>query len=157
MRKTPLQSYLELVGSRALAADPAQLIAAHKLDALDRELRRWRLSGLSWLLRRKPAPRGLYLYGPVGRGKTMLMDIFYAATRFEPRRRVHFHAFMAEVHDRIGAARKSLAGDPIPVLARQIAQEARLLCFDELHVTDIADAMILGRLFKALFAAGVVV
>ncbi len=80
----------------------------------------------------------------------MLMDLFFEATTFRPKRRVHFHEFMAEVHDRIGAARKQVPGDPIPHVARALAAKARLICFDELHVTDIADAMILGRLFKGL-------
>ena len=122
-------------------------------------LRRWhRREGLAALLRgSEPAPKGLYIFGPVGRGKTMLMDLFFEATTFRPKRRVHFHEFMAEVHDHIGAARKSVPGDPIPHVARALAAKARLICFDELHVTDIADAMILGRLFKGLLEAQVVV
>ena len=86
----------------------------------------------------------------------MLMDLFFAETRFAPKRRLHFHEFMAEVHARIGKARKTGGGDPIPQVAADLAREARLLCFDELHVTDIADAMILGRLFKAMLEAEVV-
>ena len=87
----------------------------------------------------------------------MLMDLFFEAVRFRPKRRVHFHEFMAEVHDHIGAARKSVPGDPIPHVAQVLAAKAHLICFDELHVTDIADAMILGRLFKGLLEAQVVV
>jgi cell division protein ZapE len=85
------------------------------------------------------------------------MDLFFEATTFRPKRRIHFHEFMAEVHDRIGVARKQVPGDPIPHVARALAAKARLICFDELHVTDIADAMILGRLFRDLFEAQVVV
>ena len=105
----------------------------------------------------RPAPKGLYLYGSVGRGKTFLMDLFFDAANIQPKRRVHFHEFMADVHDRIGGARERTPGDPIPLVATEIAEEARLLCFDEMHVTDIADAMILGRLFKVLFEQQVVV
>jgi cell division protein ZapE len=129
------------------------------LGELARQLRRWhRREGLAALLRgSEPAPKGCYIFGPVGRGKTMLMDLFFATTTFRPKRRIHFHEFMAEVHDRIGAARRRLPGDPIPAVARELAARARLLCFDELHVTDIADAMILGRLFRGLFEEQVVV
>jgi cell division protein ZapE len=107
--------------------------------------------------------KGLYIYGEVGRGKTMLMDLFFDASPFVRKRRVHFHEFMAEVHERIyGFRQKEKAGegggeDPIRLVAAAIAQETWLLCFDEFHVTDIADAMILGRLFKRLFELGVVV
>src|SRR5690606_33262528 len=102
-------------------------------------------------------PRGIYIHGAVGRGKTMLMDLFHASVAFEPKRRVHFHAFMADVHERLARARQTEPGAPIPGVARQIAAEAQLLCFAELHVTDIAAAMILGRLFRVIFANGVVV
>ncbi len=96
-------------------------------------------------------PRGVYMHGAVGRGKTMLMDLFYEATDFTPKRRLHFHEFMSEVHERIARGRATTDGDPIPFVAAEIAAGAGLLCFDELHVTDIADAMILARLFKVLF------
>jgi cell division protein ZapE len=159
MAKTDLKSYRELVASGLIEADPAQLAAAKALRQVARDLRKWRPGGslFSFLGSKSEAPRGLYIHGPVGSGKTMLMDMFHTRVRFEPRRRYHFHEFMAMVHDRIGSERKSSTGDPIPAVARSIVAEARLLCFDEMHVTDIADAMILGRLFEALFAEGVVV
>ena len=154
-----LDKYRALVDSGVIAPDPAQSIAAARLDGLTGRLRKWkRRTGLAALLRgREPAPKGLYIFGPVGRGKTMLMDLFFQTTKFKPKRRIHFHEFMAEVHDRIAAARKDVQGDPIPRVAREMAAKSALLCFDEMHVTDIADAMILGRLFKGLFEHQVVV
>ena len=159
MARGPLQKYTELVGAGGIERDAAQHEAARKLDELAQALARWRPRRglLSIFSGNSQQPRGLYIHGAGGRGKTMLMDLFHASLSFEPKRRVHFHAFMADVHERIAAARQKDAGDPIPVVAREIAQEARLLCFDELHVTDIADAMILGRLFKVLFESGVVI
>jgi cell division protein ZapE len=157
----PLHRYRDLIASGRLEADAAQLTAAGALDDLADRLRRWRPAGngLFTLFRSNgvAAPSGLYICGAVGRGKTMLMDLFFEQVQFRPRRRIHFHEFMAEAHDLIAAARKNKEGDPIPHVARNIAERARLLCFDELHVTDIADAMILGRLFKGLFQHQVVV
>jgi len=156
-----LGAYDSKVREGGLTADPAQRAVAGHLATLAEALESWRpqRTGLFGLFRKQvgPAPRGLYVYGAVGRGKTMLMDLFFADVKIAPKRRVHFHQFMAETHTRIATARKTAAGDPIPIVAKELAAQARLLCFDELHVTDIADAMILGRLFKVLFADDVVV
>jgi cell division protein ZapE len=162
MNKGILEQYRARAKAGEIEADPAQIAAAERLEGLARTLFTWRPASRGGLLsifgrKREPQPRGLYIHGSVGRGKTMLMDLFYGSVTFEPRRRIHFHEFMAEVHDRIGAARKSVPGDPIPKVGADIAKTAGLLCFDEFHVTDIADAMILGRLFTALFEAQVVV
>jgi cell division protein ZapE len=154
---------LELrVSAGAIVADPAQRAVAGRLDALASDLvawrprRGWSLGRLLGSGSRRP-PRGLYIHGQVGRGKTMLMDLFYETAATSPKRRLHFHEFMAEVHDRIAAARKTVEGDPLPKVAADIADTVTLLCFDEFHVTDIADAMILGRLLKGLFEHQVVV
>jgi cell division protein ZapE len=157
---TIIEGYRQRLLEREIEPDAAQAMLAERLDALQTELTasHRRKGALSWLFGSAPKlPKGLYIWGSVGRGKTMLMDLFFEETSFEPKRRAHFHEFMADVHDRIGAARDSTPGDPIPHVARAIANEAQLLCFDEMHVTDIADAMILGRLFDGLFAAGVTV
>ena len=125
---------------------------------LARLLAKYRPGGFS-LFGRKKAPRGLYIWGDVGRGKSMLMDLFFDEAAIAPKRRVHFNAFMADVHARIcmSSAPRPEPGDPIPAVARALAEEARLLCFDEFQVTDVADAMILGRLFEQLFGAGTVI
>ena len=145
-----------------LTPDPAQEQVIAALERLETDLAKRGLFG------RAPEVRGVYLWGPPGRGKSMLMDLFYSATPEPRKRRAHFHAFMARVHDLVrqwrdgdARARRAVFGthrgdDPIPPVARLIASEARLLCFDELQVTDIADAMILGRLFEALFEEKVV-
>ena len=114
--------------------------------------------GFAGLFRKKmEAPKGLYLWGGVGRGKSMLMDLFHDEAPLAAKRRVHFHAFMAEIHDGLQEARATGARDPIQIVADKVVAEATLLCFDELQITDIADAMIVGRLFDKLFEAGVVV
>jgi len=149
--------YRKLLAEGALKPDPAQQAAAEKLGALARHLAKYRSGRFSFFGRGKP-PRGLYIWGDVGRGKSMLMDLFFADAATEPKRRVHFNAFMAEVHARLHAERaKPEVGDPIPSVARALAADARLLCFDEFQVTDVADAMILGRLFEQLLEAGTVI
>ncbi len=171
MAASILERYAALVESGAIERDLAQVAVVRKLDALAKGLDARRLarksSALGWLFgsRQAAAPplKGLYIWGSVGRGKTMLMDMFYDAAPSPARRRVHFHAFMADVHGRIHAYRQRLrAGevgepDPIPPVADELAGEASLICFDEFTVTDIADAMLLGRLFTALFSAGVII
>jgi cell division protein ZapE len=157
---TILQRYSERLSLGEIEPDAAQRTVAERLDVLQSGLDALQApSGpLSWLFAKPgPPPKGLYIHGAVGRGKTMLMDLFFEETVHEPKRRAHFHEFMVDVHERIGQARETVPGDPIPSVARDIANEAKLLCFDELHVTDIADAMILGRLFQRLFAAGTVI
>lgn len=155
-----MTAFQRALDARAVTLDPAQAAAAARLADLSGVLKTWRPAGQGFFAglfgSKAPPPRGLYIHGKVGRGKTMLMDLFHDVVTFEPRRRVHFHAFMSEVHTAIAEARKTEAGDPIPVVAAKIAAQARLLCFDEFHVTDIADAMILGRLFEALFEHQVV-
>lgn len=154
------EKYAALVQSSALERDAAQLEAVDRLERLEAALagaHAKRRSVWRFFKRKQTSQRGLYLYGGVGRGKSMLMDFFFEKAVFESKRRVHFHEFMAEVHDRIRTWRAADAGDPIPKTAHDIATEAGLLCFDELHVTDIADALILGRLFERLFEQGVTV
>lgn len=160
MSRDLLDVYEQRVVSGELEANDRQRAAARRFRELQNDLAGWQKSrgGLGWLLgRSREVPRGIYLHGSVGRGKTMLMDMFFEATHHKQKRRVHFHEFMAEVHDKIGAARKHVDGDPIPYVAKQLANEAKLLCFDELHITDIADAMIVGRLFTGLFEDDVVI
>jgi len=161
--------YAALIASGAIEADPAQAALARKLAQLEERLSGYRLarksSSLGWLFSRgaEPGrPKGLYVYGDVGRGKTMLMDLFFTTSEVRRKRRAHFHEFMTDVHDRVREVRHALKlgqlanGDPIRHVADEIAQETLLFCFDEFHVTDIADAMILGRLFTRLFEQGVV-
>jgi len=161
MRHSIAAEYARRIKEGGLTHDAEQAKTAMLFDELWQSLRDWRPAGRGLFKlfgkRSKGAPKGLYVHGQVGRGKTMLMDLFFESVDFTPKRRLHFHEFMAETHDGIAEAREMSKGDPIPIVAERIAAQSRLLCFDELHVTDIADAMILGRLFEALFADGVVV
>lgn len=164
------ERYDALVQAGDIDADPAQQHLADRFDRLIHELATTRLatksSALGWLFSRR-APRreiikGLYICGEVGRGKTMLMDMFHQLVPAKRKRRAHFFDFMADVHERINAHRQALKNgdtkqdDPIPPVADALAEQAWVLCFDEFTVTDIADAMILSRLFRALFERGVV-
>jgi len=163
--------YAALIAAGEIEADPGQAILATRLNALAHRLEEHRLarksSSLGWLFGKReqagPPLKGLYVHGEVGRGKTMLMDLFFATSVVKRKRRAHFHEFMADVHERVHAYRQEIKNgtvpeqDPIQRAAAAIAEETWLLCFDEFHVTDIADAMILGRLFTRLFELGIVV
>ncbi len=164
----PLAAYRARRRAGELKPDPGQELTAEKLQSLANALRHydphtgrggWK-ERLGLAGRRADPPQGLYIYGGVGTGKSMLMDLFFATAPVEARRRVHFHAFMQEVHDRLHAWRQKTKGkqtDPLPALALELAEEAWLICFDEFHVVNIADAMILARLFETLFEHGAVV
>ena len=159
------------VAAQLVERDDAQLEVVERLTRLEARILEHRLarksSALGWLFAKSastlPPIKGLYIHGEVGRGKTMLMDLFFQASPVARKRRAHFHEFMLDVHERVYALRQQMklgehAGeDPIRLVAAQLVQEAWLLCFDEFHVTDIADAMILGRLFAVMFERGVVV
>lgn len=152
------KAFEKLCAARGITPDPAQHAAAKRLDSLHRQLlafKQSRSNSLKKLISLAKPPRGLYFWGGVGRGKSFLMDAFYDAVPYRRKRRVHFHAFMQEVHEAL--RRHKEESDPLLRVAADISQKLRLLCFDEFHVSDIADAMILGRLFTALLGKGVVV
>ncbi len=181
MHDGPLLAYRSLVAAGGIKPDPAQQLAVEKLQSLHKALAGYRPAQgeTGWLARfglRGHSPRnglnwvpgdavgtapklGLYIFGQVGRGKSMLMDMFFATAPIAGKRRVHFHEFMRDIHAEIHAWRQAAhrrEADPIPRLARTVAAEAWLLCLDELQITDIADAMIVGRLFQCLLDEGVV-
>ena len=156
----PFGIYRAKVASGALAADPAQEKAVAALQRLYDELvrsgeppRGWRRALARWFGPKPASVRGLYLWGGVGRGKTFVMDLFYGALPFDDKLRRHFHRFMADVHEHLKELRDR--EDPLELVADRLAAQTRVICFDEFAVTDIADAMILGTLFAALFARGV--
>ncbi|MDP3906080.1 cell division protein ZapE [Novosphingobium sp.] len=148
-----LARYEALVAAGELRPDPEQHAAAQHLGRLQQELETPPATGLLNKLfgnKPAPAPRGIYLWGGVGRGKSMLMDLFHDSLAIPEKRRAHFHAFMLEVHARLREARKSETGDPIPPVAAALADGMRVLAFDEMVVNNSADAMIMSRLFTAL-------
>jgi cell division protein ZapE len=171
MSETFSTRYAALVAAGKIEADPGQATLGRRLTALEQRIDQHRLarksSSLGWLFGKREQAgtplKGLYVYGEVGRGKTMLMDLFFETSAVVRKRRVHFHEFMADVHERVYVYRQEIKNgevnehDPIQRTAAAIAEESWLLCFDEFHITDIADAMILGRLFTRLFELGVVV
>ena len=160
MNSEPLAKYNALIESGILQPDSGQADVVARLNSLNEMLKP---ISFTQIFKKKPSPRGIYIHGDVGRGKSMLMDLFYESAEEKRKRRVHFHAFMQEVHERIHDYRQQLkksvvkGDDPIPPVASDLSKSARLLCFDEFQVKDIADASILGRLFEALFSAGVIV
>ncbi len=163
----PMQNFRALVADGTLIDDIAQRGAVEKLQLLHQRLihynpakpKRVGLGMFGWGRENITASAipGLYLYGGVGRGKSMLMDMFFETAPVTKKRRVHFHAFMQEIHDGIFEARKTNTPDPVEPVAASIAESATLLCFDEMQISDITDAMIVGRLFEKLFARGVVI
>src|SRR5437588_263884 len=162
--------YAANVAAGRIERDDAQLVILEKMTELEASIAEYRLarksSALGWLFASRepalPPIKGIYIYGDVGRGKTMLMDLFFESSPGARKRRAHFHEFMLDVHERIHAIRQKMKfgehadDDPLKLVAEELEAEAWLLCFDEFHVTDIADAMILGRLFAQLFERGII-
>lgn len=152
-----LDAYEAVLAERGFAADAAQRAAADRLQLLYYQLLSFKVGRRSALRRMfapPVVPRGVYFWGGVGRGKSFLMDCFYESVPYLRKRRIHFHAFMQNIHSQLNVFKGE--NDPLGKVAEQIAAQCRLICFDEFHVSDIADAMILGRLLEALFARGVV-
>ena len=154
---SPKQWYQSLHGQPGFIADTAQANAIEQLDQLWQQLMQFKQQRNRFLgrsLRSPDVPKGLYFWGGVGRGKSFLMDAFFGCLPYKRKRRVHFHHFMAEIHKQLRTV--SNEADPLKTVAARIAKDVRVLCFDEFHVSDIADAMILGRLFTELFARGII-
>lgn len=156
--------YQDILAAGTITFDPAQAQVAAKLEMLAEALRKARQQppkthALAWLWRKStathPPPKGIYLYGGVGRGKSMLMDLFYSAVPIAEKKRVHFHAFMQEVHAALHRARAQNPHDALKPIAEALTRDLRLLCFDEMQINDITDAMLVGRLFEELMGAGV--
>ncbi|MBB3911933.1 cell division protein ZapE [Sphingomonas desiccabilis] len=154
-----LARYDSLIAAGELRADPDQRAAALRLDRLATELESPPSRGLLARLtgRHAPSPRGVYLWGGVGRGKSMLMDLLFHCVAIPEKRRVHFHEFMLEVHDRLNVERKREAGNPVPPVAAAMAEGLRLLAFDEMVINNTADAMVLSRLFSEMMTHGLTV
>lgn len=152
-----LGAYASALETKGFQSDPAQMQAVERLHVLYEALMSFktaRSSKLKRIFAAPDVPRGVYFWGGVGRGKSFIMDCFFAAVPYKRKQRIHFHAFMHQIH----AELRKHAGiaDPLVLVAERIAKETRLLCFDEFHVSDIADAMILGRLLELLFEKGVI-
>ncbi len=158
---SPLEWYWKFSQSHDFESDPAQIAVLEQLERLHGELehyRQYRQGKINRLVTNfgggKRPPRGIYIWGSVGRGKSLMMDAFFNVSTLKRKRRIHFHEFMREVHNEM----RALSGqeDPLELISTKIAKQLRLLCFDEFHVSDIADAMILGRLLESLTSKGVV-
>ena len=154
MRKSIQAFYDEKISNKILAFDASQANAVTLLSKIDEDLSK-RYKGIFSAIKKSNLLKGVYLWGGVGRGKSMIMDLFFESTTIKKKRRVHFHAFMQEIHEEIFEVRKTGASDAIEPIAKQISKTTDLLCFDELQITDITDAMIIGRLFDRITNNGV--
>ena len=158
---SPIIEYERRVTKGALNEDPNQRGALELFDQLHTDLSNYKPSKLGHLKAffsgNRRAPKGLYIYGGVGRGKSMLMDLFYEQSTTKAKRRVHFHAFMQEIHQHMHEVRQTGVSDALHPVAQKIINSTDLLCFDEMQITDITDAMLVGRLFEYFFNAGVVI